>query len=231
MASLNRLSRPQCMFRQSFKCLDRNILKAFMKWNSSKCDAGIDGKGVKDLRTAVEDKIKSEQERIKKFVKENGKKKLGEVTIAQIYGGMRGIPALLCETSRLDPNVGVRFRGYTISDCQKKLPKAECGDEPLPEAIFWLLITGEIPTPEQAKMITDEWNDKAAIPDYVKKMLDSLPKDMHPMPQFSIAVTALSKDSEFLKAYNKGVKKTEFWKSALEDTMTLLAKLPNIAAY
>lgn len=44
---------------------------------------------------------------------------------------------------------GIRFRGYSIPECQKKLPKAAGGEEPLPEGLFWLLVTGDIPTQEQ----------------------------------------------------------------------------------
>ena len=66
-----------------------------------------------------------------------------------MYGGMRGIKGLVCETSVLDPDEGIRFRGYSIPECQKLLPKAPGGSEPLPEGIFWLLITGDIPTEAQ----------------------------------------------------------------------------------
>lgn len=62
---------------------------------------------------------------------------------------MRGIKGLVCETSVLDADEGIRFRGYSIPECQKLLPKAPGGTEPLPEGIFWLLITGEIPTEAQ----------------------------------------------------------------------------------
>lgn len=215
---------------QCVKSLAQNGSGIFIRWNSSKCDAKGGKSGKADLRSVLTEKIKSEQERIKMFVKEHGNTKIGEVKISQIYGGMRGIPALLCETSILDANEGIRFRGLTIPECQQQLPKAECGDEPLPEALFWLLLTGAIPTEEQTKMVTDEWNAKGELPDYVKKMLDNLPKDLHPMSHFSMAVTSLNKDSQFLKAYHNGVKRTEFWKYSLEDGMTLLAKLPNIAA-
>jgi hypothetical protein len=46
---------------------------------------------------------------------------------------------------------GIRFRGLSIPECQAKLPKAPGGEQPLPEALMYLLITGEIPTEAQAK--------------------------------------------------------------------------------
>ncbi|XP_053965419.1 probable citrate synthase, mitochondrial [Anastrepha ludens] len=211
-----------------FKFIDPNVWGTFTRFSSAKCGNGAGGK---DLRTTLAEKVKSEQQRVKKFVTENGKKKIGDVLVSQIYGGMRDLPALLCETSLLDSEEGLKFRGFPIPECQKLLPKAECGEEPLPEGMFWLLMTGEMPTPEQAKMVTDEWNDKGALPDYVQKILDNLPQDLHPMTQFSIAVAALSMESEFASAYKKGVKKREYWKYSLEDAMILLAKIPNIAAY
>lgn len=69
-----------------------------------------------------------------------------------MYGGMRGIKGLVCETSVLDPDEGIRFRGYSIPECQKLLPKAKGGEEPLPEGLFWLLVTGEIPTEAQVNI-------------------------------------------------------------------------------
>lgn len=62
---------------------------------------------------------------------------------------MRGILGLVTETSVLDPEEGIRFRGYSIPECQKVLPKAEGGTEMLPEGLFWLLLTEQIPTTEQ----------------------------------------------------------------------------------
>lgn len=67
----------------------------------------------------------------------------------QMYGGMRGIKGLVCETSVLDPDEGIRFRGWSIPECQQKLPKAPGGEEPLPEGLFWLLVTGDIPNDAQ----------------------------------------------------------------------------------
>ncbi len=71
-------------------------------------------------------------------------------------GGMRGIPGLLWETSLLDPEEGIRFRGYSIPECQKVLPGAVEGGEPLPEAMFWLLLTGEVPTKAQVDSLSAE---------------------------------------------------------------------------
>ena len=62
---------------------------------------------------------------------------------------MRGLPAILGETSALDPEEGIRFRGYTIPEVFCKLPKMKGANQPCPEGLFWLFCTGDIPTKEQ----------------------------------------------------------------------------------
>lgn len=83
---------------------------------------------------------------------------------------MRGIKGLIWDPSVLDPEEGIRFRGYTIPECQKLLPSATTsgGEEPLPEGLFWLLVTGEIPTQEQVQALSRDWAARSAIPSYVE---------------------------------------------------------------
>ena len=93
--------------------------------------------------------------------------------------------------SVLDAEEGIRFRGHTIPDIQKALPKAPGGSEPLPEGLFWLLLTGEIPTAEQVKGLSAEWAARATLPSFVEELIDRCPSTLHPMSQFSLAVTAV----------------------------------------
>ena len=74
---------------------------------------------------------------IKELLKEHGHKPIGEVQLSQLYQGMRGMTGLVTETSLLDAQEGIRFRGYSIPELQEKLPKVPGGSEPLPEG--WLL--------------------------------------------------------------------------------------------
>ncbi|XP_076164188.1 citrate synthase [Ptiloglossa arizonensis] len=183
-----------------------------------------------DLKKVLAEKIPKEQERVKNFRKQHGSTKVGEVTVDMMYGGMRGIKGLVWEPSVLDPEEGIRFRGKSIPECQKLLPKASGGAEPLPEGLFWLLITGDVPTDAQVKAISQEWASRSALPDHVVKALNNLPKTVHPMTQFSAAITLLNSESEFVKAYTKGVHKTKYWETVYEDSMNLIAKLPVVAA-
>ena len=183
------------------------------------------------LKDTLKSKIGPMQERVKKLMKEHGDKKISEVTIQQAYGGMRGVKCIVTETSALDPFEGIRFRGFNIPDLRKKLPKAPGGEEPLPEGIFYLLLTGDLPTDEQVKELTEEWKKRGDLPDYLIKIMDSIPTDTHPMTQFAQAILALQKDSVFAQRYREGINKLEYWDPMYEDVMNLLAKLPKIAAY
>ncbi|KNZ72108.1 Citrate synthase, mitochondrial [Termitomyces sp. J132] len=161
-------------------------------------------------------------EHVKAVRGEYGKKSFGPVVVDQLYGGMRGLPALIWEE-------GIRFRGKTIPECQEQLPKAPGGSEPLPEGLFWLLVTGEVPTQEQVTELSKDWAARSAIPEFVEEILDRCPPTLHPMSQFSLAVTALNHNSAFAKAYQDGISKREYWGPTFEDSMDLIAKLPNIA--
>ncbi|XP_076361446.1 putative citrate synthase 2, mitochondrial isoform X2 [Tachypleus tridentatus] len=143
---------------------------------------------------------------------------------------MRGIRGLVTETSHLDPEDGIEFRDFTIPQIRKLLPKAPGGGEPLPEGLFWLLLTGEIPTLEQVKSVSKAWAERAGLPSHVVTMLNNFPSHLHPMSQLSAAITACNTESKFAKAYSEGVPKATYWEHTFEDAMDLIAKLPPIAA-
>jgi len=174
--------------------------------------------------------IPEHRKTVKDFVAAHGKDVVGQVVVEQMYGGMRSIRGLVTETSVLDPDEGIRFRGFSIPECQKLLPKAPGGSEPLPEGLFWLLVTGKMPTDAQVKAISKEWANRADLPSHVVTMLKNFPHNLHPMAQFSAAITACSSESKFAKAYSQGTKKIQYWESVYEDSMDLIAKLPTIAA-
>ncbi len=176
-------------------------------------------------------KAEESNKEIKELLKENGNRKIGEVTLAQAYQGMRGITGLVTETSLLDSEEGIRFRGYTIPELQQKLPKAPKGDEPLPEGLFYLMLVGELPTQEEAEHITSVWQRRSHVPNYVFATIDALPLSAHPMTMFVTAVMALQTESNFSKEYAKGMNKKDYWSFVYDDAMDLIARLPRIAAY
>ncbi len=168
---------------------------------------------------------------IKQFVKENGNISLGEFTVEDVYAGQKGIIGLLTETSLLDANEGIRFRGYTIPELRQKLPKVPGGTEPLPEGLFYLMLLGEMPTYDDVLAIQEDWRGRSAVPEHVFKAIDALPVTTHPMTQFSIGIMAMQTDSVFAKAYREGINKKDYWDPTYEDVCNLLARLPYVAAY
>ncbi len=183
---------------------------------------------LKTLFKAKADQLSTE---IKDLLKEHGTKKMGEVQLSQAYQGMRGITGMVYETSLLDSEEGIRFRGFTIPELQQKLPKAKGGTEPLPEGLFYLLLAGELPSDKDIQDLSADWKARAKIPPHVFKTIDGLPVDAHAMTQFVVGVMALQTQSIFSKKYAEGVNKKEYWSYCYEDSMNLIACLPEIAAY
>jgi len=186
--------------------------------------------GFQMLKQRMEEIVPEVQADVKSFRKAHGNDVICNVTVEQAYGGMRGIKAMVTETSVLDPLEGIRYRGYTLPELQEKLPKAAGGAEPLPEACIWLLLTGEVPTQEQTDALSRDFAARADIPQHVVNMLNDFPSDLHPMAQLSAAVTAMHSESKFAKAYANGVHKSEYWRITLDDSLDLIAKLPTVAA-
>ena len=183
------------------------------------------------IKDNFKEKADLQSKEIKGILEKYGNKKVEDVTLAQVYQGMRGITGLVTETSLLDANEGIRFRGFSIPELREKLPKIEGGSEPLPEGLFYLMLIGEVPTQEDVEHVSATWARRSHVPNYVFDVIESFPVSAHPMTQFTAAVLALQTESKFAKAYGEGISKKEYWGYVYEDTMTLIARLPRIAAY
>ncbi|MFW6245925.1 MAG: citrate (Si)-synthase [Tangfeifania sp.] len=173
-------------------------------------------------------KCSKEFQRIKN---EHSDKVIAEIKLGQILTGMKGIPLLVTDTSKLDPNEGIRFKGYSIPELREKLPKISEDGEPLPEGLFYLMLIGEIPSQEDVMNLSKDFATRAHVPQHVFDVIDALPMTSRPMTQFSAAIMAMATESIFQKAYRAGVSKKFYWDSTYDDVMNLIARLPRIAAY
>ena len=182
------------------------------------------------LKDRLIELMPAKQEALKTMKKEHGAKIVDKVTIDQLIGGARSIKSMLWETSLLDPLEGIRFRGYTIPELQEKLPAFKEGGEPTPEALLWLLLTGEVPTKAQADALTQDLHARAKLPAHVEPMIRAFPAGMHPMTQLSSAILAMQTDSVFAKAYAEGTNKSLYWEHTYEDMLNLVARLPEVCA-
>jgi len=173
-------------------------------------------------------KLKTE---VRNLRKQHGATVVDKVNIAQIIGGMRGIKSMLWETSELDANVGITFRGYSIPEIKKILPKKTGGKEPLPEGLFWLMLVNEVPTKKDVNWLSKEWYSRSKLPQITLDTLASLPVSTHPMTQFIIGINTMQATSVFSSRYAEGMSKNDYWDATYEDAMNLIARLPRLAAY
>jgi citrate synthase len=183
------------------------------------------------LKERFKEKADAANAEVKDILKQHGNKKIGEVTLSQVYQGMRGITGIVSETSLLDAHEGIRFRGYSIPELQQKLPRAKNGTEPLPEGLFYLMLIGELPSEEDVTELTATWQRRSHVPNHVFASIEALPLNAHPMTQFVVGIMALQTESNFAKRYADGMSKKDYWDVAFDDCMDLIARLPRIAAY
>eukprot|EP00698_Gefionella_okellyi_P012787 TRINITY_DN346_c0_g1_i1.p1 TRINITY_DN346_c0_g1~~TRINITY_DN346_c0_g1_i1.p1 ORF type:complete len:497 (-),score=46.73 TRINITY_DN346_c0_g1_i1:1036-2526(-) len=187
--------------------------------------------GSSGLYERLKEIVPAKVAEVKEIRKTSGDLVLGSTTVEMAYGGMRGIKGLLCETSALDADEGIRFRSLTIPECQQRLPAYKAGGEPQPEGLLWLLLTGEIPSKTQVDGLTAELRKRETVSREVLDVLRAVPKSTHPMTQLTIGLMALQSGSKFHAAYHAGqLTKNNMWEAALDDTLDIAAKLPIIAS-
>ncbi|MFT3914438.1 MAG: citrate (Si)-synthase [Anaeromyxobacteraceae bacterium] len=184
------------------------------------------------LKRTLKAKIEAFRPRTQRLIKEFDKVVIDEVTIGQAIGGARDVKCLVTDISYLDPQEGIRFRGKTIPETFAALPREPGMEQPTVESFFYFLLTGEIPTLEQAREVVADWRERGQVPSYVFDVLRALPRDSHPMTMLSAAIVSMQRESTFAHRYHEGnLKKADYWEPTYEDAMTLLARLPRVAAY
>lgn len=156
----------------------------------------------------------------KQIIDEKGDHVISNVTVQQSYGGMRGVKGLICDTSSVSADKGLIIRGFPLLDITHILP----------EEVFYLLLTGELPEEDELKDLQDQMTEYAEVPNYVWDVLKAMPTESHPMAMFNTAILVMENESVFRQKYDEGIEKQEFWKAILEDAIRLVAKLPAIGA-
>ncbi len=163
------------------------------------------------LKSTLLKKIEEHRPRTTRLLKEFGDTKMSEVSIAQAIGGARGVKCLVTDISYLDPFEGIRFRGRTIPETFEALPKVPGSAYPYVEGFWYYLLTSDVPTEAQTLEVVEDFKARRELPQYVKTMLENLPRDTHPMTMFSAAILSLQRESLFVKRYNEGMNKMEYW--------------------
>ena len=172
------------------------------------------------LQERLAEQIPELRNEIRSLVADNADKAVSEVTVKQLYGGVRGVRCLICDTSIVEPDKGLVIRKIPIADLTEKLP----------EEVLYLLLTGELPDNQALRSLQKDLKRYSQVPEYVWKVLESMPSDSHPMCMLSTGILVMEKESVFRARYDEGQKKEDFWTSTLEDALTVIARLPEIAA-
>lgn len=172
------------------------------------------------IQSKLAEKIPVWRDRIKKLVKECGSKVISEVTVEQCFGGLRGVKGMVCDTSDVPPDKGLIIRGIPVAQLTGRIP----------EEVLYLLLTGELPDAGALKDLQADLNNRSGVPGYVWKVLEAMPADSHPMCMLDTAILVMERESAFRKRYDEGMKKDAYWEAALEDALTLVARLPEVAA-
>jgi citrate synthase len=182
------------------------------------------------LKAVLHQKIEEWRPRTRTLMKDHCDVVIDQVTIAQAMGGMRGLKSLVTDISYLDPMEGIRYRGYTLPEVFQKLPKAPGAEMPYVEGLFYLLLTGEVPSDSEVGDVVDEFKKRRALPDYVNQVIDAFPSNSPPMTIFSAAILSMQHESVFARQYQEGISKMEYWDPTFEDALNLLARLPEVAS-
>ncbi|MFA5010884.1 MAG: citrate (Si)-synthase [Ignavibacteria bacterium] len=146
---------------------------------------------------------------------------IGEVTTEQVFGGMRGIKSMICDTSEVGLDTGLIVRGRPILDLV----------DILPEEMFYLLLTGELPDKKALEDLQWEIKRRNDVPFYVWNTINALPMETHPMVMLNSAVLVMENESFFRRRYEEGMPKERLWEPMLWDALSLIARIPIIAAY
>jgi citrate synthase len=169
-----------------------------------------------------------------KIVHPNGELLLGEVP-ATVGASGYDVSALLKETGHITLDHGfmntascesaityidgdngiLRYRGYPIEQLAEKSTFLETS---------YLLIYGSLPSASELAKFTEDISMHTMVHEDLRRFFDGFPRDAHPMPVLSSAVSALStfyQDS--LDPFNE--RQVEI------STIRLMAKIPTLAAY
>ncbi len=182
------------------------------------------------LHDRIADMLPAWRARVNHLVTDFHDFKVCDVTVSQIYQGIRGVQIQVTDISYVDPYEGIRLRGYTIPEVLEKLPRLPGCEIPMAGGLYFLLMTDSLPTFEEAMEVENEWKKHAEIPTHVINMIHSMPRTTHPMTLFSQAIMALQVDSVFSRRYTEGLSKSDYWIPTLDDSIRLTAKLPALAA-
>jgi citrate synthase len=182
------------------------------------------------IQERIADQLPAWRDRVARLKKEYGSLIVGDVTLEQIYGGIRDVQIQVSDISYVDPQEGIRLRGYSIPEVVELLPRMPGTQYPMAGGLYYLLMADTLPTEQEALEVEENWRQRSQLPGYLYDVMRAMPESTHPMTMFSTAILTLQQESVFAQRYSEGLGKADYWIPYLEDSDNLIAKLPGIAA-
>jgi citrate synthase len=146
----------------------------------------------------------------------NAGKLLSSTGMVTLDNGFVNTASCSSAVTYIDGDTGIlRYRGYPIDQLAEKSTFIE---------VSYLLVYGELPSAQQLNDFDQQLRRHTLLHEELKRFFEGFPRDAHPMPVLSSAVSALS----------------TFYQDSLDpfdddhveiSTLRLMAKLPTIAAY
>ncbi|MDH5367431.1 MAG: citrate synthase [Cyclobacteriaceae bacterium] len=141
----------------------------------------------------------------------------GESGLITIDPGFKNTGSTKSEITFLDGEKGIlRYRGYSIEDLAEKSSFIE---------VSYLLIYGDLPTPEQLSDFENEIKLHTLVHEDIKKILEGFPSNAHPMGVLSSLVTSLT------AFYPKSLDPNRSAEAVDRSIIRILAKMPTFAAW
>ncbi len=141
----------------------------------------------------------------------------GESGLITIDPGFKNTGSTRSAITFLDGEKGIlRYRGYSIEELAEKSTFIE---------VSYLLIYGELPTPEELSSFQNEIKQHTLVHEDIKKILEGFPSNAHPMGVLSSLVTSLT------AFYPKSLDPNRSVEGVNESIIRILAKMPTFAAW
>jgi len=131
---------------------------------------------------------------------------LMEITAGHLNTGLRGYPVGTCRTSRVDPQEGVSYVGYSV----KELAYLD------PEAVVFLLHNKHLPSDGELAAFKSDLASRSKLDPRVLELLAGLPRDGHPMEWLCSGLIFLGMTG-----------RTGDWR---EDALNMIARSPELIA-
>ncbi|XP_018307004.1 probable citrate synthase 2, mitochondrial [Mycetomoellerius zeteki] len=188
-----------------------------------------------NLKEALCEKIPVHHDLLRNFRLHFGPSVVSQITVENLYTGLNDVKTIVRETSELDPKHGIVYRGLTIPEVIALLPRE--GNSPSAEAVFWLLLTGDVPTQQQTASLIADWTlrrKKCAEwwsgprGETIASILRSMPEIITPLHRLSVALTIFNISKQAKEAKRHGAMPYTYWEYTYEDGMEFLATLPAI---